>query len=57
LEGAEKSEHNKRESYIIKRGRFMKGGFFFLLHRGKALEIIEGENESKLKTEAKLLMH
>ena len=35
----------------------MKGGFFFLLHRGKALEIIEGENESKLKTEAKLLMH
>jgi len=57
LEGAEKSEQNKGESYIIKTGRFMKGEGFFCYYRGeKALEIRELENESKLKTEAKLLM-
>jgi len=56
LEDAEKSEQNKEKSYIIKRGRFIKGEFF-LQQRGKALEIREGDNESKLKTEAKLLMY
>jgi len=50
LEGAEKSEQNKGENDIIKIGRFMKGGIDFFYYR-------EGENESKLKTEAKLLMH
>jgi len=55
LEGAEKSEQNKGKSYIIKRGRFMK--VEFLRQRGKALEIREGENESTLKMEAKLLVH
>jgi len=59
LEGAEKSEQNKGDSYIIKRKRFMKGGFFFLDYYigEKALEIREGEKESKLKMEAKQLMH
>ena len=43
------------EAYIIKRGRFMRGGVFFLglLQGGVwALEISEGEKESNLKTEA-----
>jgi len=57
LEGAEKSEKNKGENYIIKTGRFMKGGEFFYFRGEKALEIRERANESKLKTEAKLLMH
>jgi len=37
----------------------MKGGFFFLDYYigEKALEIREGEKESKLKMEAKQLMH
>jgi len=43
--------HNKNRK-IHERGR----DFFY--YRGeKALQIKEGENESKLKTEAKLLMH
>jgi len=35
LEGAEKSEQNKGDSYIIKRGRFMKVGVFWITTEGR----------------------
>jgi len=35
LEGAEKSEQNKEENYIIKTRRFMKRGWIFLLQMGE----------------------
>jgi len=54
LEGAEKSEQNKGDSYKIKRGRFVKKGLFFfgLLQRGEGTRNLRGrgvkiENGSK----------